>query len=136
MNWSDTGASASFVLNLPGLQLASADGVREVRRTAIRFTGVETTGRARDALEAVTNRIEDLSLLQSTFGAYESRLASISALTAASAEALKAAEAQLRDADIAAEAAGLTSSRINEEAAAAVLAQANQQPALALRLLL
>jgi flagellin len=45
------------------------------------------------------------------------------------------AESRIRDADIAAEAAELTRLNILQQAGTAILAQANQQPQLALQLL-
>jgi flagellin len=50
-------------------------------------------------------------------------------------ENFRAAESRIVDADVAEEAAQLTKRRILQQAGAAVLAQANQQPQLALRLL-
>ena len=46
-----------------------------------------------------------------------------------------AAEARIRDADIAQEAADLVRDQLLQQTGAAILAQANQQPALALKLL-
>jgi flagellin len=50
-------------------------------------------------------------------------------------ENFKAAESRIRDVDVASEAAELTRLNILQQAGAAVLAQANQQPQLALQLL-
>ena len=50
-------------------------------------------------------------------------------------ENFAAAESRIRDVDVAAEAAELTRLNILQQAGAAVLAQANQQPSLALSLL-
>ncbi len=50
-------------------------------------------------------------------------------------ENFSAAESQIRDVDVATEAADLTRLNILQQAGAAVLAQANQQPSLALSLL-
>jgi flagellin len=65
----------------------------------------------------------------------ESRLqVAINALTV-SRENFASAESRIRDVDVASEAAELTRLNILQQAGAAVLAQANQQPALALNLL-
>jgi flagellin len=58
----------------------------------------------------------------------------INALTV-SRENFAAAESRIRDVDVASEAAELTRLNILQQAGAAVLAQANQQPSLALNLL-
>ncbi|MCX7952538.1 MAG: flagellin, partial [Deltaproteobacteria bacterium] len=87
------------------------------------------------ALNAVKTAISSVSSIRGTLGATESRLrVAINNLTVAR-ENFAAAESRIRDADIAAEAAELTRLTILQQAGAAVLAQANQQPALALSLL-
>jgi flagellin len=50
-------------------------------------------------------------------------------------ENFRAAESRIRDADIAADAAEMVRLQILQQASAAVLAQANQQPSLAILLL-
>jgi flagellin len=68
-------------------------------------------------------------------GAAESRLnVAINNLQVAR-ENFTAAESQIRDVDVAEEAAKLTRLNILQQAGAAILGQANQQPALALSLL-
>lgn len=90
---------------------------------------------ARNALDAVKGAISSLTTNRGTLGAAESRLnVTISNLQVAR-ENLASAESQIRDVDVAGEAAELTRLNILQQAGAAVLAQANQQPALALALL-
>jgi flagellin len=68
-------------------------------------------------------------------GAVESRLnVAIQSLTVAR-ENFASAESRIRDVDVASEAAELTRLSILQQAGASVLAQANQQPSLALSLL-
>jgi len=55
--------------------------------------------------------------------------------TTAARENFAVAESRITDADIASEVAVLTRNQILQQAASAVLAQANQQPALAIQLL-
>lgn len=87
------------------------------------------------ALNAVNAAVSSISLRRGTLGATESRLASaINTLSTYRIEAA-AAESRIRDADVAAEAAELTRLTILQQAATAVLAQANQQPQIALQLL-
>jgi flagellin len=70
-----------------------------------------------------------------TLGAVESRLeTTINNLTVAR-ENFMAAESVIRDVDVAAESAELTRLTILQQAGTAILAQANQQPRLALQLL-
>ena len=90
---------------------------------------------SRSALDAVRAAIGSLTANRGTLGAAESRLSvSINNLQVAR-ENFAAAESQIRDVDVASEAADLTRLNILQQAGAAVLAQANQQPALALALL-
>ena len=90
---------------------------------------------SRHALDAVNNAIESLATTRGKLGAAEARLkVAISNLSVAR-ENFAAAESRIRDVDVASEAAELTRLGILQQAGAAVLAQANQQPSLALGLL-
>ncbi len=90
---------------------------------------------ARSALDAVRTAISSLASTRGTLGATESRLqVTINNLQVAR-ENFAAAESRIRDVDVASEAAELTRLGILQQAGASVLAQANQQPALALSLL-
>jgi flagellin len=90
---------------------------------------------SRAALDAVNNAISSLASTRGTLGAVESRLnVAINSLTVAR-ENFAAAESRIRDVDVASEAAELTRLGILQQAGAAVLAQANQQPGLALSLI-
>jgi flagellin len=90
---------------------------------------------SRAALDAVNAAIGSLSQTRGNLGAAESRLrVAINNLSVAR-ENFAAAESRIRDVDVASEAAELTRLSILQQAGAAVLAQANQQPALALSLL-
>ena len=98
-------------------------------------TDLEAQSAARLALQAINNALASVGRNRGNLGALESRLsASISNLQVAR-ENFKAAESQIRDLDVAQEASELTRLNILQQAGAAVLAQANQQPAIALQLL-
>lgn len=90
---------------------------------------------ARNALDAVRGAISSLTTNRGTLGAAESRLGVTLNNLQVARENFASAESQIRDVDVAAEAANLTRLNILQQAGAAVLAQANQQPALALALL-
>ena len=90
---------------------------------------------SRMALDAVNNAISSLASTRGVLGAVESRLnVAITNLTVAR-ENFASAESRIRDVDVASEAAELTRLSILQQAGASVLAQANQQPSLALSLL-
>jgi flagellin len=90
---------------------------------------------ARSALDAVKASISSLTRQRGTLGSAESRLNVAITNLQVARENFSAAESRIRDVDVASEAAELTRLNILQQAAAAVLAQANQQPQLALQLL-
>ena len=90
---------------------------------------------SRATLDAVNSAIGSLASTRGVLGAVESRLnVAITNLTVAR-ENFASAESRIRDVDVASEAAELTRLSILQQAGASVLAQANQQPSLALSLL-
>ena len=96
------------------------------------LTSKESARSALATLDAIFNRI---SRELGSIGAAQSRIGSaINTLTTAS-ENFSAAAGRIRDADIAGESAELVRRQILQQASAAVLAQANQQPSLALQFL-
>jgi flagellin len=95
----------------------------------------EAQSSSRNALDAIQRAISSLASNRGVLGATESRLnVAINNLSVAR-ENFAAAESRIRDVDVAGEAAELTRLGILQQAGAAVLAQANQQPSLALSLL-
>lgn len=98
-------------------------------------TIAEGQSAARLALDAINNAIGSITTTRGNLGASESRLqVTINNLSVAR-ENFAAAESRIRDVDVASEAAELTRLNILQQAGASVLAQANQQPSLALQLL-
>jgi len=119
---------------LAALGLATA-GSSVATYSIVASSDVESQSAARHALDAINAAIGSVNRNRGTLGAAESRLeVTISNLQIAR-ENFKAAESRIRDVDVAAEAAELTRLNILQQAGAAVLAQANNQPQLALRLL-
>ena len=90
---------------------------------------------ALSALDAVKLAITSLTTSRGTLGAAESRLNVAITNLSVARENFQAAESQIRDVDVAQESANLTRLNILQQAGAAILSQANQQPALALSLL-
>jgi flagellin len=118
----------------------SALGLSQAGSSVVTFsilatTDVESQSASRAALDAINRAILSVNRNRGQLGAAESRLeVTISNLQVAR-ENFKAAESRIRDVDVAAEAAELTRLNILQQAGAAVLAQANNQPQLALQLL-
>lgn len=98
-------------------------------------TGVGAQDAARTALDNVKGAIGSLTTNRGTLGAAESRLSVTINNLQVARENFASAESQIRDVDVASEAAQLTRLNILQQAGAAVLAQANQQPGIALSLI-
>lgn len=98
-------------------------------------TATASQSAARLALDAINNAITSVTRNRGTLGAAEARLEVAVNNLQVARENFKAAESRIRDADVAAEAAELTRLNILQQAGAAVLAQANAQPQLALQLI-
>lgn len=98
-------------------------------------TDLESQSSARLALDAIRAAVTSVTRNRGTLGAAESRLStSIENLQTARLN-FKNAESVIRDVDVAEESAELTRLTILQQAGTAILAQANQQPQLALQLL-
>jgi len=117
------GASVTFQVGFTGASTSQ-----------IAYSGVAAT-LARSALDAIKGAIGSVTTNRGQLGAAESRLTSAINNLLISRENFQSAESRIRDVDVASEAAELTRLNILQQAASAILAQANQQPQLALQLL-
>jgi flagellin len=98
-------------------------------------TDVHSQSAARMALDAINRAITSVTRNRGALGAAEARLSVTISNLQVARENFKSAESRIRDVDVASEAAELTRLNILQQAGAAVLAQANQQPQLALQLI-
>jgi len=97
--------------------------------------GLTNASAATTAMDAIDTAIDSVARTRGRFGAMQNRLQfTINNLTV-QAENLAAAESRIRDVDIARETADLARNQILQQAAVAMLAQANSQPQLALQLI-
>lgn len=103
--------------------------------SVISSSELDSQSASRLALDAIRSAIVSVSRSRGTLGAAESRLETTIANLTVARENFQAAESVIRDVDVASESAELTRLSILQQAATAVLAQANQQPRLALQLL-
>ncbi|MCB0359069.1 MAG: hypothetical protein KDD44_05525, partial [Bdellovibrionales bacterium] len=94
-----------------------------------------TQADAKQAFGILDNALVNLTKQRGTIGAYQNRLAVATSNLFATRENYQAASSRIQDADVASEAASLVRSQILQQVAAAILAQANQQPAISLDLL-
>lgn len=119
---------------LAALGLAGA-GTSTPRFSIIAATDLASQSSARQALDAINSAITSVTRNRGQLGAAESRLEVTIANLQVARENFKAAESRIRDVDVASESAELTRLNILQQAGAAILAQANQQPQLALQLI-
>ncbi len=105
------------------------------RTLGIANVSVASRGNARQALEQVDGAIVKVGSLRADFGAVQSRLNTTVSNLDIQNENLTAARSRIIDADVAWETAEMTSAQILQQASVAVLANANQNGAAALRLI-
>ncbi len=97
-----------------------------------------TTGggsNATSAIAAINSAIQSLGLVQGSVGAGENKLQYAIQLAQSQISNFSAAESQIRDADIAQQAANLTKSQVLQQTSIAAMAQANSEPQSVLKLL-
>lgn len=90
---------------------------------------------ARDSLEWIDSASETISRARASFGSLQSRLDFASSHLESSRVSIASARSQISDTDVAKETSQLVRSRILQDIAIGVLAQANSYPERALRLL-
>lgn len=96
---------------------------------------VGTKDDARDTLSKVDTALVQIGKMRADFGAVQSRLNATVSNLDIQYENLSAANSRLRDADIAYESSEAASAAVLQQASIGVLAQANQVPQMALKLL-
>jgi flagellin len=94
-----------------------------------------TQSAADDMIFSLDNAINSISDIRSYLGAMQNRFESVINNLANQAENITSSRSQILDADIAYETSMLTKNSILQQAGTAILAQANQQPQMALQLL-
>ncbi|MSR75866.1 MAG: flagellin FliC [Planctomycetes bacterium] len=96
---------------------------------------IGSTGDAAAAITALDTALQSVSSSRSQFGAFQNRLSAVVSSLAVRGENLSAAHSRIMDVDVARETAELTKNSILQQSAISVLAQANAQPQVALRLI-
>lgn len=101
------------------------------------ISGISVASRddARGSLDNIDKAMAKVGAMRANFGAMQSRLDSTMNNLDVGYENLSAANSRIRDTDIAKETADMASANILQQTAVSVLAQANQAPAVALKLL-
>jgi flagellin len=96
---------------------------------------VLTAAGANSTITSVDSALATVSAFQSALGAIQNRFASAVSNLTSTAQNLTQSRSTIQDANFAAETANLTQAQVLEQAGISVLAQANQQPQLILKLL-
>ena len=104
--------------------------------TAAGTTGAFVSGtNARNYLDQIDAAIANVFNRRSALGAYQNRLDSTVQSLSIAIENLQSSESRIRNVDIASETATLTKNQVLQQASISILAQANQMPNLAMKLL-
>ncbi|OFZ28801.1 MAG: flagellin [Bdellovibrionales bacterium RIFCSPHIGHO2_01_FULL_40_29] len=124
--------------NSPDLDRLSFDAAASDATT--QALGIDLTGAfdkitAQESLAMLDGAINYVSGLRANFGAMQSRMSTTVDNISVNLENIATANSRIRDTDIAEESSELARQNIMLQAGTSVLAQANQQPALALSLL-
>jgi flagellin len=102
---------------------------------AVNTMSVADADSASGAIDVIDAAIQQTNDLRATLGAIQNRLQSTVANLESSSENLQISNSRIRDADVAMESAELARSQVLMQAGISVMAQANQQPQMALKLL-
>ncbi len=103
--------------------------------SALQPFSLKSVPEARSAAQYIRDVVDDRITQRGIIGAFMTRVGVALSHTQQRAQVLAEAHSRITDADVAAEAASLLAARIREQIAASILAQGNQIPALALRLI-
>jgi len=121
-------AGAAFTISIT----IAATGASGLSINGSNITSTPSSSTAITALDTAINRI---NTQRADLGSLMSNLATARDHVRVMKEALQASESQIRDADVATETSAFARSQVLMQAGVAMLAQANAQPQLALRLL-
>ncbi|WP_286233299.1 flagellin [Thalassotalea sediminis] len=97
--------------------------------------GISEASHASDALAAIDNALATVTSTRADLGAKQNRFASIIRSNDNTSQNLSASRSRIQDTDYAQESAALARSTVLQQASSSMLAQANQQPQIALSLL-
>jgi len=126
----DAGSDNQISVTFSGVSTAALGGTNKISGTDI-----TTANNAMNQLDKIDSAISQVTTIRGSFGAMQNRLESVIRNLAVTIENTTAANSRIRDVDVAEETAAYTKNQILVQAGVSVLAQANQQPSIALSLL-
>ncbi|GAB0057291.1 Flagellar filament 33 kDa core protein [Candidatus Magnetaquicoccaceae bacterium FCR-1] len=124
----NAGDTVKFTINtasLEGLGMGAAGVNADVTTAALASTTITT----------IDTAISSVSAIRAQLSGMQSRFESVLSTAIATADAYTASRSSIMDADVALESANMTKYSILQQAGISVLAQANQQPSMLLKLL-
>jgi flagellin len=98
-------------------------------------TRIDSKGGAQMSIDRIDKAMQTVASYRADLGAIQNRLEKTDRAIGLQVEALSAAKSRIKDIDFASETANLTQQTILQQAGASVLAQANQQPQIVMKLL-
>jgi flagellin len=138
-----TDAASGINLQITANQGGNADDL-DVSSALIDVTGIASTisagllnghSAAQSAIGLLDTALDDINAARGQLGAFTNRLEYTAQNLATNIENTSASESRVRNVDVAAESSNLARNQILQQAASAMLAQANQSPQIALSLL-
>lgn len=124
-----TGSSDSNIIRYDATSNATADEL------GVSGISIEDKDGARDVLDRIDEAFTKVGEMRASYGSMQSRLESTVTNLDVQNENMMAAKSRISDADIAKETSQMASANILQSAAVSVLAQSNQLPQVALRLI-
>jgi len=124
----DINGTAGVIGQVPGVYGVNSD-------KSVDSVNISTRDGAVMALDVIDLALEDISATRAELGALQNRLESTINNLSTTSENLSASRSRILDADFASETAKLSRNQIIQQAGVSILAQANQQPQIALGLL-
>ena len=118
-----------------GGAIGQAAGSISLGTSTLANQNVLTVAGANATIQAVDSALQTVSGFQSQLGAIQNRFTAAVGNLQSTAQNLTQSRSTIQDADFASETANLTQAQVLEQAGISVLAQANQQPQLILKLL-
>ena len=110
-------------------------GLTSLNTSPLASQNVLTVAGANSTIQSVDSALASVSALQSTLGSIQNRFTSAVSNLTSTAQNLTQSRSTIQDANFAQETANLTQAQVLEQAGISVLAQANQEPQLILKLL-
>jgi flagellin len=125
-------ADDAIHIDTSGWDVTAATGLGVDVGGGLDLTSADTAQQSLGAIDAAITTVSDY---RATLGAVGNRLQSVVATIQTASTNLSAADSRIRDVDVAEETSRLSRSQILAQAGISVLAQANQMPQMALKLL-